>query len=307
MAGTKVILVKPGGSARSLGLGWQVLVAGVCLVLGAAVGISVVLYPLISSQFMVPGMIDQWRERLAQQDARVRDLETQVIAEGGAVGRQLAQMQAGLWRVEALGTRLAGAAEIPLEEFGFDSPAPQGGPISSCESVLDWPDLRAGLNALAVDISDREDELRILESVLGNHEYRAAATPAGWPVKRGWISSPYGRRVDPISGQMAWHPGIDFAGREGADVDAIAAGVVVRAAPRPGYGKLVEVDHGDGYVTRYAHNENLRVRVGDIVRRGDTLGSMGATGRTTGPHVHIEVLKNGRHVNPAKYVARQSS
>lgn len=303
----KIILVKQGGQTRSLRLGWLGLVAGSCLMLGAVVGVSALFYPLISSQLIVPGMIDQWRERLAEQDARVRDFEQQAIADSGAVGRQLAQMQARLWRMEALGGRVAGLTDIPMEEFDFDSPAPQGGPVGSCETVLEWPDMQAGLDALAVDIRNREDELRILERVLGNHEIRESATPNGWPVKGGWISSSYGRRVDPISGKMAWHLGIDFAGRKGSDVVAIAAGVVVHAGPRQGYGKLVEIDHGDGYVTRYAHHERLRVSAGDIVKRGQTLGEMGTTGRSTGPHVHVEVLKNGRHLNPAKYVARQSS
>ena len=303
----KIILVRGGGKSRSLRVDWRTLLAGVCLVFGTAVAISAFLYPLITSEFVIPGMIEQWRDRLADQDARVQNLERQAVAESGAVGRQLGQMQARLWRMEALGVQVADVAEIPLDEFGFDLPAPQGGPVASCENVLEWPDLRAGLDALAIDIRDREDELQVLESVLGNQEYRAAAALSGWPVTRGWISSPYGRRVDPISGKMAWHTGIDFAGRKGSDVTAIASGVVVHAGSRHGYGKLVEIDHGDGFVTRYAHHDELLVRSGDIVRRGDAVGSMGVTGRTTGPHVHIEVLKNGRHVNPARYVSKRTS
>lgn len=283
------------------------MLGAVCLVLGVAAVLSTVLYPLVTSQFMIPGMIDQWRERLADQDARVRDLEDRAMAESGAVGRQLAQMQARLWRMEALGVQVADVARIPLGEFGFDLPAPQGGPAGSCDSFLESPDLRAGLDALAVDIRDREDELEVLEAVLGTQEYWESARLAGWPVERGWISSPYGRRVDPISGRMAWHTGIDVAGRRGSDVIAIAAGVVVYAGRRDGYGNMVEIEHGDGYVTRYAHQSDLRVRQGDIVRRGDALGKLGSTGRSTGPHVHVEVLKNGRHVNPATYVARRSS
>ena len=303
----KIILIRHGGGSRSIQAGWRVTVGAVCLVLGVAGVLSASMYPLITSQFMIPGMIDEWRERLADQDVRVQDLEQQAMAESGAVGRQLAQMQARLWRMEALGVQVADVAQVPLDEFGFDLPAPQGGPAGSCESVLESPDLRAGLDALAIEIRDREDELQVLETVLGNKEYWEAARLAGRPVNRGWISSPYGRRLDPISGKMAWHTGIDFAGRRGSDVVAIAAGVVVYAGQRYGYGKVVEIDHGDGYVTRYAHHADLRVRTGDIVKRGDSLGRLGATGRTTGPHVHIEVLKNGRHVNPAKYVARRNS
>ena len=303
----KIVLVGQGGESRSFQAGWRAMLGLICLVFGIAGALSAVLYPVVTSQYTIPGMIEQWRAHLADQDARVRDLEKRATAESGAVGRRLAQMQARLWRMEALGVQVADVASIPLDEFGFDLPAPQGGPAGSCDSFLESPDLRAGLDALAIDIRDREDELQVLETLLDNQEYREAARLAGWPVNRGWISSPFGRRVDPISGKMAWHTGIDFAGRKGTDVVAIAAGVVVYAGPRDGYGNLVEVEHGDGFVTRYAHQEALVVRAGDIVKRGDTLGSLGTTGRSTGPHVHVEVLKNGRHVNPATYVARRSS
>ena len=303
----KIILVSHDGNTRSIQAGRRVLFGAVCLLLGIAGALSAVMYPLVTSQFMIPGMIDQWRERLADQDARVRVLEEQAMTESGAVGRQLAQMQARLWRMEALGNRVADVARIPLDEFGFDLPAPQGGPAGSCDRNLESPDLRAGLDALAIDIRDREDELEVLETVLGNQEYWEAARLAGWPVNRGWVSSPYGRRVDPISGRMAWHSGMDFAGRKGSDVVAIAAGVVVFAGRREGYGNLVEIEHGDGYVTRYAHHHRLRVKTGDIVKRGDPLGSLGSTGRSTGPHVHVEVLRNGRHVNPAEYVTQRRS
>ena len=303
----KIVVIREGGSARSVRLGWPMLAAAAGLVFGAAVAASALLYPLFGFEFLTPAMIDQWRERLADQSDRVQDLEKQAAAESGAVGRQFAQMQARLWRMEALGARVADAAEIPAEEFGFDLPAPQGGPAGGCETVLDWPDLRTGLDALAGDIRDRENELEILESFLDNQEYREAVKLSGWPVERGWISSPYGRRMDPVSGTMTWHTGVDFAGRQGSDVVAIAAGVVVFAGERQGYGKLVEIDHGDGYITRYAHHSELKVGRGDIVKRGEPIGSMGASGRTTGPHVHIEVLKNGRHVNPATYVARQNA
>lgn len=303
----KIILVRRGGGSRSIQADWRVLLGAVCLVLGITAALSAFLYPLIVKEFMLPGMIDQWRDRLADQDARVRDLETQAVSESGAVGRQLAQMQARLWRMEALGVQVADAARVPLDEFGFGQPAPQGGPAGQCDSFLESTDLRAGLDAMAVDIRDREDELQVLERVLGNQDYWDAARLAGWPVKRGWVSSPYGRRVDPITGRMTWHTGMDVAGRRGSDVVAIAAGVVVFAGRRDNYGNLVEVDHGDGYVTRYAHQQNLRVKAGDIVKRGDALGTLGSTGRSTGPHVHIEVLRNGRHVNPGGYVSKRNS
>ena len=159
--------------------------------------------------------------------------------------------------------------------------------------------------SLASGLRARESELEILESMLRNRDYQEARELAGRPVTWGWMSSPYGKRVDPFSGKLAWHAGVDFAGKDGSDVVAVASGVVTYAAKRYGYGLMVEVNHGDGYVTRYGHHAELLVKVGDIVKRGQPIGTMGSSGRSTGPHVHFEVLKGGRHVDPARYVARR--
>ena len=134
-------------------------------------------------------------------------------------------------------------------------------------------------------------------------EYRRDVAIAGRPITWGWLSSKYGTRVDPISGKKAWHAGVDFAGKDGSDVIAVASGVVTFAGKRSGYGYLVEINHGDGYSTRYAHHKELKVMTGEIVKKGQVVGLMGSSGRSTGPHVHFEVLKNGKHVDPAKYVA----
>ncbi len=303
----KIILFRNNGGARTWRFGWRGPLAIGFVLLGFLLTANIALYPVVVDRYLIPGMAEQWRARLANQATRLHELEQQALVESEAIGRQLAQMQSRLWRLEALGTEIADVASIPLDDFGFDLPAPVGGPASSCETVLDRPNLRAGLNAVAIDIRDREYELQVLEELLGNREYLEESRLSGWPVRDGWISSPYGQRLDPISGKMAWHAGMDFAGRPGADVIAIAAGVVIYAGQREHYGMMVEVDHGDGYITRYAHHDDLQVETGDIVKRGDVLGTLGSTGRTTGPHVHIEVIKNGRHTNPAQYVSRRHS
>jgi len=128
---------------------------------------------------------------------------------------------------------------------------------------------------------------------------------AGRPIKKGWMSSRYGKRTDPFTGRLAWHAGVDFAGKMGADIVAVASGVVTWAGPRYGYGRLVEINHGNGYKTRYAHCKELNVAVGDVVRKGDVVALMGSSGRSTGPHVHFEVYKNGRTVDPAAYIHRK--
>ena len=301
----KIILVRESGDSKAIRLSRRFAVAGLFLGLLGFAGTSSYLYGYVSADQVDAETIDQWRDRIAAQDERVREIESQSTAESEAVGRQLAQMQARLWRMEALGARVTEVAEIDAGEFSFNTPAPQGGPTSATEKILPWPDLRANLDALAYEIRDRESELEILESLLVDQEYRETVELTGRPVKWGWTSSPFGKRVDPFSGKMGWHAGVDFAGRDGSDIIAVASGVVVFAGPRSGFGEMVEINHGDGYITRYAHHKDVHVAVGDIVKKGVTIGSMGSSGRSTGPHVHFEVLKNGRHVDPAKYVARR--
>ena len=127
---------------------------------------------------------------------------------------------------------------------------------------------------------------------------------SGLPVLKGWVSSHYGQRTDPFSGKLAMHNGLDFAGKEGSDVVAVAAGVVTWTGSKTGYGELVEISHDDGYVTRYAHNKENLVRAGDVVRKGETIALMGSSGRSTGAHVHYEVYKHGRPVDPSSYLRR---
>jgi murein DD-endopeptidase MepM/ murein hydrolase activator NlpD len=132
----------------------------------------------------------------------------------------------------------------------------------------------------------------------------AASTVAGKPVAGGWVSSHFGYRSDPFTGHRAWHKGVDIAGKTGTDVVAVAAGVVTRADNVTGYGNMVEIDHGEGYVTRYGHNKENKVKAGDLIEKGQVIAAMGSTGRSTGSHVHFEVYKNGRVVDPSSYIQR---
>jgi len=197
-------------------------------------------------------------------------------------------------------------ADLQDGEFDFDQPPAQGGPVTPGRQAMAWAELQQSLDELSVEIKRRETQLQILDEVLANEETHSASQVGGRPVTWGWMSSGYGERVDPINGKSAWHSGVDFAGRDGSDVIAVASGVVTFAGKRSGYGKMVEISHADGMVTRYAHQKSLAVEVGDVVKKGGKLGTMGSTGRSTGPHVHFEVLKNGSTVNPARYVARRS-
>ena len=164
--------------------------------------------------------------------------------------------------------------------------------------------LQSEFDALSLALADRDIQLGVLSELLDRQAVNAEANPEGRPIKSGWLSSPYGYRNDPFHGRRTWHQGIDFAGREGAEIIAVASGVVSFSGERSGYGNIVEVSHGNGLKTRYAHNRENVVSVGDLVRRGDTVALMGSTGRSTGPHVHFEVYKHGRPVDPSSYIRR---
>ncbi len=301
----KIILLRERGSSRALKLSRQTaFVAAAALLVALGLGVSWT-YGQVTADVVDDDTIAAWRERLADQQQEVERMRAETQAQSQAVGRQLAQMQARLLRMEALGARVTEIADLEEGEFSFGEPAPQGGPSARTQAPLDWPDLESSLEELASGLRARESELEVLESMLRDRDYRKAKKIAGRPVTWGWMSSPYGKRVDPFSGKMAWHAGVDFAGKDGSDVIAVASGVVTHSGKRYGYGLMVEINHGDGYVTRYGHHASLLVEVGDVVKKGQPIGTMGSSGRSTGPHVHFEVLKDGRHVDPARYVARR--
>jgi murein DD-endopeptidase MepM/ murein hydrolase activator NlpD len=195
-------------------------------------------------------------------------------------------------------------ANIDNREFDFDSQPAVGGPESDIGAAMQSTDLSSLLNGLEQKISSRDAQLAALENALLSRKLDEQIRPDGRPVREGHISSYFGERQDPFTGHQAFHKGIDFASRAGSDVVAVAAGVVTFAGEKIGYGNLVEVSHGNGLVTRYGHNQSVAVGVGRTVARGDTLAFVGSTGRSTGPHVHFEVLKNGRQIDPLTFIGR---
>ena len=220
-----------------------------------------------------------------------------------ALALRLGQLQAHVIRLDALGQRLTSMAKLDKGEFDFENPPAQGGPDSDAQSApMEVPDFVAALNELSAQLDDRGRQLSVLETMLMNRNLQAEVMPAGRPVKHGWLSSYFGMRTDPFTGRRALHTGLDFAGKMGSDVVSVAAGVVTYAGKRSGYGNLVEINHGNGYSTRYGHNSKILVSVGQTVKKGQVIAKMGSTGRSTGPHVHFEVLINGHAVNPKKYI-----
>lgn len=256
---------------------------------------------------MVGGMVSKWRQALEEQDLEVKLARRDADEKLEASAVRLAKLQSRIVRLDALGERLTTIAKLDKGEFDFSQPPALGGPeFDLQESAYTAPDYIKLLSQLSLDIEDREQQLSVLETLLVDRKIQDDVFIAGRPVKKGWMSSRYGKRNDPINGRRAWHSGVDFAGAEGSDVVTVAAGIVVYAGTRSGYGEMVEINHGGGFSTRYGHHKELIVKVGDIVRKGQVVGLMGSSGRSTGPHVHFEVYKNGRNVDPAAYIHRAS-
>ena len=225
-----------------------------------------------------------------------------------ALAIRIAQMNARMIRLDAVGRRLTEMADIDDGEFDFDSEPALGGPEEpmAAGSNVAVPEVVEAMTALGYQLDNREAQLNVLESVLMHQNLKERVYPQGRPVKSGWLSSYFGKRTDPFTGKPANHTGIDFAGRLGAEIVAVADGVVTWSGDRYGYGVMVEINHGNGYSTRYAHNSENLVAVGDEVKKGQIVALMGETGRATGPNLHFEVLQNGRRVNPVKFI-RESS
>jgi murein DD-endopeptidase MepM/ murein hydrolase activator NlpD len=220
-----------------------------------------------------------------------------------AMSVRVGELNAHVIRLDALGKRLTQMANINNSELNFDAAPAVGGPEeASVGASAEIPDLTKMMNDIQQRLERRDSQLLALENVILSRSLNEAIRPEGRPVMAGYISSYFGGRQDPFDGHEAWHRGVDFAGSAGEQVMAVAAGVVVRAEPASGYGNLVEINHGNGYVTRYGHNQRVLVAVGDTVVRGQPIALMGSTGRSTGPHVHFEVLRNGQQINPLSFV-----
>ena len=225
-----------------------------------------------------------------------------------AVAMKLAELQSQVLRLNALGDRLAEEASIPDSEFNFQQLPPSGGPMihSNDEQPISLANLLLNITTLEETLAHEEKQLKMLESVTLGHHIENTRYLSGRPITKGWLSSYFGLRKDPFNGKPAMHKGVDFAGSENADIIATAAGVVSWAGERYGYGQLIEINHGDSLKTRYGHNKVIKVSVGDVVSKGQVIAKMGSTGRSTGPHVHYEILRNNRQIDPKKFVYRKA-
>ncbi len=306
----KVILVsRHHGRTRSITLGgWTRAVVSVCLIgIPAAIG-GLAGYnwgPKEASDVLTDESAKAWQEALDEQKGQVTQAQAQAQQELAALTLRVAELQARLMRIDAVGERLTSMAQLDEGEFDFSQPPALGGPESgSLGEAYAPPDFLDTINGLSQQIEDREQQLEILSDLMAKRKLQRDVFIAGRPVVKGWMSSRFGRRTDPFHGNIAWHNGVDFAGKLGSEVVSVGAGVVTWSGKRSGYGDMVEINHGNGFTTRYAHNQENKVNVGDVVKKGQIIALMGSSGRSTGPHVHFEVYKNGRAVDPASYIHR---
>lgn len=305
----KVILIngRHGGS-RTIELGrWSRALLSLCC-LGLPLGMVTTGYLAGQDDDAVAlrgAALDTIQEGLDQQSVELATLQERAARKLQALTISLAELQARMTRLDALGEHLTAMADLEDGEFDFSQPPAVGGPLAG-EFSVDFSATGLGdeLDTFSAHLTNREQQLGILESLLSNRKLQEQSWLSGRPVEKGWVSSPYGKRSDPFTGHLAMHNGIDFAGKEGSDILAVAAGVVTWTGTQSGYGNSVEISHGDGFVTRYSHNQQNLVEPGDVVRKGEPVALMGSTGRSTGAHVHYEVYKHGRPVDPSSYVRR---
>ena len=245
---------------------------------------------------------------LDEQANEVSVLKTNTEQRMAGVMLKLADMQSQILRLDVLGSRLVEQAKLNPAEFSFNQMPSMGGPLGSMPVEIQVEDvLLSKMSSMLEKIQSKAQELSVLESIMLSHHINQESRLEGKPISSGWLSSYYGIRKDPFNGLPAMHKGLDFAGKEGEPVLSTGAGIITWSGSRYGYGELVEIDHGGGLVTRYGHNKKVNVKIGDVVTKGQSIAVMGSTGRSTGPHVHYEVILKGKPQDPLPYVYRKGS
>ena len=309
-----IVFNEKSGSHRVLPLRGLPIVA-MLLVLGFAVGgLGLGIDQVINSDARAAQqLLNRLSGSLAAQHQTIQTLDRELTLNLEVSAARIARLESRLLRLDALGQRLSEYAALDDEAFDFTQPTGLGGPSSAgvdaaahFEQMIEptEAELKNRLALMGADLERRSDQLAVIERVLLRQQRIDDASLFGKPVAKGWVSSNYGMRTDPFSGKRTWHNGVDIAGKAGVDVVAIASGIVTFAGTKSGYGKMVEINHGGGVITRYGHHESLAVSAGDLVKKGQKIGGMGSSGRSTGPHVHYEIYKNKRSVDPSIYLHR---
>ncbi len=289
--------------AKSLHLTWRHLVlasGGFCLLVLAMSS----LFSYVTVRHAADIRLPFLQELLRATTAADNDRRSEFLRDNlNAMAVKLGEMQAQLIRIDSLGERLANLSGLKPEQRlqAEGGQGGRGGPLIRPTS-LSSAELQAALDALGREVELRGDALSLVESQLLDERVRKSMLPTTLPVALQWNASSFGWRIDPITGERALHEGVDFSAQIGTAIMAAASGVVSDVEVHPEYGNLIEIDHGHGLSTRYAHASKVFVKVGALVRRGQKIAEVGNTGRTTGPHLHFEVRQNGVALNPNRFL-----
>jgi murein DD-endopeptidase MepM/ murein hydrolase activator NlpD len=279
------------------------LLLAVAAIVGTATGLSYLVLRNAAAGESSPMLHKLMQSMTQQEDGRQEKYLKENLA---VMAIKLGEMQAQLMRLDALGERVQGLAGVRPEEFNFKEKPGRGGMETSSiggGQELGMSELQKMLDALAVDVGHRNDYMNAVESALMSDKIKSRLLPTNPPVNVAYNSSSFGWRLDPFTGHNAFHEGLDFPASIGTPIVAAAAGVVIASEYHYQFGNMVEIDHGNDLMTRYAHASQLFVKVGDIVKRGQHIADIGTTGRSTGPHLHFEVRIRGVAQDPRKFLA----
>ena len=296
--------------ARTLTLDWRHWTTGGFALLVVFVGFTLI-FNFVTLRYAAATQ-HPWLQAIVLADQREEAQKSQEIVQGhlNAMALRMGDLQAQMMRLDGLGERLAKIAGLKPEELQSLQPGNvpgRGGAESSIPSrnftVTEFSEL---LGKLAHQVDERSDQLGVLEALLVQDSANRKFLPTLAPIVDGWYSSNFGYRIDPFTGTKSFHEGIDFPAGVGTAIVAAASGKIVYAGYHAEYGKIIEIDHGNGLLSRYAHASQIFVNEGDLVMRGQRVGSVGSTGRSTGPHLHFEVRLNGVPQNPARFLESPS-
>ncbi|MEW5943181.1 MAG: M23 family metallopeptidase [Pseudomonadota bacterium] len=300
-----IILVSDSlAKGRVITLGRSAAIAAAAALLSLSVMVAAAAYYFalsragnLASPYLPSALLSAQQKEAAKNRAYMQDSLN-------AMAARLGQLQAQMLRLDALGERLVKQSGLPEKEFNFREAPGRGGAESGLPQVgLSFDQFQRELEKLAHQLDARTDQLSVVEAMVLRERVKKHTLPTVQPVSTGWYSSNFGWRLDPFTGKQAFHDGVDFMADPGTPIKAAAGGVVIYSDSHPGYGKMLEIDHGNGLVSRYAHASKLLVKVGDVVLQGQKVAEVGNTGRSTGPHLHFEVLYKGAPQNPARYLS----
>ena len=266
-------------------------------------GIAAVTGYLIGTHVSYSPVFSDWQNKVITE---YQQMTNSSHAELNLLTQKLALLEVRLSRMDILGDHLTDLYQLDNGEFDFSRGPGVGGLSNEVQNqFVDPQRLKFALSRLETDLDETEMQIKILSDLIDVSGLKKQMLPVGWPVDAAWVSSRFGYRISPFSGRRELHSGLDIAGQEGSRISAVASGVVKQARWDRDYGNMVEISHGNGYSTRYAHNQINLVQLGDSVKKGDVIALLGNTGRSTGPHLHFEVIKKGRRIDPADYLARR--